>query len=293
MKNNKYYTIALENMLRTKNSLEDISFLKEGSTDGDSFEYPIESEVLEKDNLFRKHATIITSTKGDGKIVAVSSDAEAVIMDEGDSYQEDSDTFVETKFNSFKIGSLAKIKYSFVSDNKFDIKDYLNKEFSRRFGRAEEDLCINGNGLTEPTGLLTACSTGVTTEALTYDSIVDLFFSVGKEYRNNAVWIMSDETAMELRKLKDESGTPLWNHNNDTIFGKPVLTTPYMTDDEKKVIFGDLAYYWIIIRKPLSVKVIKEKYMTTNDIGYAANERLDAKLVQDKAIKVLVVSEEE
>jgi len=99
MKNNKYYTIALENMLRTKNSLEDISFLKEGSTDGDSFEYPIESEVLEKDNLFRKHATIITSTKGDGKIVAVSSDAEAIVMDEGDSYQEDSDTFVETKLS--------------------------------------------------------------------------------------------------------------------------------------------------------------------------------------------------
>ena len=55
---------------------------------------------------------------------------------------------------------------------------------------------------------------GVTADAISYDGIVELFFSVKPEYRNKAVWIMNDKTALALRKLKDEEvwerleGTP-------------------------------------------------------------------------------------
>jgi HK97 family phage major capsid protein len=94
---------------------------------------------------------------------------------------------------------------------------------------------------------------------------------------------MSDETAMTLRKLKDADGNPLWNHSNNTIFGKEVVISPYMEDAEKPIIFGDLTYFWMIIRKPLAVSVLNERYAETNDIGYIANERLDSKLVRSNA----------
>ncbi len=47
--------------------------------------------------------------------------------------------------------------------------------------------------------------------AISYDDLVDLYFSVDVHYRKNSVFMMSDETAMHLRKLKDENGFPIFN----------------------------------------------------------------------------------
>lgn len=297
MKITNYYNKALENMLRNRNATEDYNFLNEGNTGESSFYFPIDDEILKKDNLFRRYATIVTGGRSDGKIVATLSNAKAVLMEDGTQYPEQSDSFSEIRFGSYKIGSLTKIKDYFVRDNNFDVKAYLSNEFSRRFGKEEEYLFLNGNGTTEPTGLLTSAKVGATTTSLTtagvYDALVSLYFSVNKEYRGTSIWIMNDETAMKLRKVKDSDGTPLWNHTNDTIFGRPVVISPYMTNTSKPILFGDLSYFWMIIRKPLSVMVLVERYASTNDIGYAANERLDSKLVRDDAIKVLTLATEE
>lgn len=291
MKITNYYSKALENMLRNRTKTEDYNFLSEGNTGESSFYFPIDDEILKKDNLFRRYATVISGGRSDGKIVATMSNAKAIVMEEGSQYPEQSDNFKEIRFASRKIGSLAKIKDWFVRDNNFDVKAYLSTEFSRRFGKEEEYLFLNGDGVNEPAGLLKSAKVGATAASLTdssvYDALVSLYFSIDKEYRGNAIWIMSDETAMKLRKVKDGDGTPLWNHANDTIFGRPVAISPYMEDASKPILFGDLSFFWMIIRKPLSVMVLVERYADTNDIGYAANERLDSKLVRDDAVKAL------
>jgi HK97 family phage major capsid protein len=41
---------------------------------------------------------------------------------------------------------------------------------------------------------------------ISFDEIISLYFSLKDEYRNNAVFIMHDNTAMLLRTLKDTSG---------------------------------------------------------------------------------------
>ena len=296
MKITNYYSKALENMLRNRTKTEDYNFLSEGSAGESSFYFPIDDEILKKDNLFRRYATVISGGRSDGKIVATASNGKAVLMEEGSQYPEQSDNFREIRFASYKIGSLAKIKDWFVRDNNFDVKAYLSTEFSRRFGREEEYLFLNGNGVNEPTGLLKSAKVGATAESLdttaTFDAIADLYFSINKEYRGNGIWIMSDETAMKLRKVKDGDGNPLWNHANDTIFGRPVAISPYMEDANKPILFGDLSFFWVIIRKPLSVMVLVERYADTNDIGYAANERLDSKLVRDDAVKALSLASE-
>lgn len=293
MKINHYYLKALDNMLRASAKPEDFSLLQEGSSEANSFIFPIEDEILKKDNLFRKHATVLNCFKNGGTIVATVSNTKATIIPENGNYPEQNDEFSEARFSSYKIGSLTKIKTWFIYDRNFDVKAYLSGEFARRFGKAEEDICLNGTGINEPLGLLKTAQTGATSTELTYDKVVDLYFSVQKEYRTNAIFIMSDETAMTLRKLKDADGNPLWNHSNNTIFGKEVVISPYMEDAEKPIIFGDLTYFWMIIRKPLAVSVLNERYAETNDIGYIANERLDSKLVRSNAIKVLVINKEE
>ena len=104
------------------------------------------------------------------------------------------------------------------------------------------------------------------------------------------MWIVNDETALYLRTLKDSNGNYLWNHSDNTILGKPVEYSPYMPGIEsgkKPIAFGDFSYLWLVERQPLSVKVLKEKYILEGQIGYAAYERLDAKLIVPEAGKVL------
>jgi len=77
---------------------------------------------------------------------------------------------------------------------------------------------------------------------------------------------------------------------NNTIFGKPVEYSPYIPSIEsgkKAIAFGDFSYFWIVERQSLSVKVLKEKYILEGQIGYAAYERLDTKLIVPEAVKVL------
>lgn len=121
-----------------------------------------------------------------------------------------------------------------------------------------------------------------------------LYFSLDREYRRNAVWLMNDETAFALRLLKDSAENYLWNPSDNTILGKPVYISYDMPSAEAgnvPVLFGDFSYYWIIQRHPVSVKLLKEHYIMQSQYGYLATEFLDGKLVRKDAVKALKIAE--
>jgi HK97 family phage major capsid protein len=104
---------------------------------------------------------------------------------------------------------------------------------------------------------------------------------------------MHDQTAMALRTLKDTSGRHLWNDTDNTIFGKPVVTSQFMpliSAGAKSIAFADLSYYWLIERQALSLKILREIYSLQGQIGFQANERLDGKLIQPDALKIMQIS---
>ena len=184
-------------------------------------------------------------------------------------------------------------------DTAFPLENYLLGAFARRFGRAEEAAFLNGSGVDRPSGLLGATGAGVgvtaaSATAITYDEVVKLYFSLKAEHRASAIFLMHDDTAMALRTLKDTAGNLLWNAERDTIFGKPVVTSPSMplaAAEKKAIVFGDLSHYWVIERQPLSIKRLNERYSEQNEIGFMAFERLDGKLILPEAVKVLQMAE--
>ena len=181
----------------------------------------------------------------------------------------------------------------FGNDAGFDIEKYLTQKLGKSFGKAEDNAFINGTGADEPTGILhhtDGAKTALTVETLTYDDVISLYFSVDKEYRKNGIWLMNDKTALALRKLKDNDGNYLWNQANDTILGKQVIISEYMPDIEtgtKPIAFSDFSYYWIVGRKPVTVRTLLEKFVMYDQIGYLAFEFLDGKFVRNEAIKVI------
>ena len=291
MLNTRIYNQAFWSKMR--GALINHDDLKEGQIDG-GFQLPSDNlkefyEAIEKDNLFRRLATTVHLTKAEGRIHATTSTGSAGIVDEGNLIPEDGDKFTQFPIKSYKIASLAKLRESFLLDNDFNLAKYLTTDFARRFGRAEENLFINGHGVTNQTGILSVSESvnAKETNTLSYDEIVELYFSIEAEYRKDAVFIMNDETAFFLRTLKDDDGNYLWNPNKDTIFGKEVLISPYMPNIEsgkKPIIFGDLSFYWIIERKPLAIQVLNELYSNQGQIGFIGFERVDGRLIRPEAI---------
>lgn len=284
------YKEAFSHMLTNKMTTEDYSILNLANE-----AYPampsVDSKLddtLAKYNPFRKVAYIF-NIEGEGSIVVTTANGIATIVDEAGALPEVSDESKEIRFSSYKIGSLAKLKLAFINDRNFNVENYLSTKFAKRFGIAEENLIVNGTGNKEPLGIMNSGIAKSTASALTYDEVVKLFFSLDKDLRVNATWMMSDEMAMKLRSVKDSNGYPLFN--GERIFNKEVMIINSL--DENTILFGDFSYLYILIRKPLSVRVLTEKYIATGDYGYAGIERIDAKITDINAIKALVIHTEE
>lgn len=182
MLNTRIYNQAFWSKMR--GTLVNHDDLKEGQIDG-GYQLPNDSldkfyKALERDNLFRRLATVLSLTNLEGTVHATTSTGSAGVVEEGNLIPEDGDKFTQFPVRSYKIASIAKLKESFVSDNDFNLEKYLNTDFARRFGRAEENLFINGHGVTNQTGILSVSESvnAKETNTLSYDEIVELYFSI-------------------------------------------------------------------------------------------------------------------
>ena len=286
-----YYRIAFENRLRT-NQLGDVDDynLKLAKLKNNSYPLPYSfkgdyTEHLTHENMFRRFGTVIHTEIEEGTVVCMDVMPEPEIVDENQSYPSPHEMrYPCLRCRSHKLAMLGKIPCSFVDDTRFDLAGYVYREFGHCFGRAEENICLNGIGQTEPKGLLHSAEIGVTASTLTADAVIELFFSLDKQYRRNAVWVMNDETAMTLRMLKDSAGNFLWRNTDDTIFSHTVVISNYINDST--IVFGNLSYYWLIERQPLAVRPLNELYAQESCLGLAASERIDGKLVRSEAVKL-------
>ena len=75
----------------------------------------------------------------------------------------------------------------FLHDKPHIFSSFFIGHMARAFGKAENDGFINGTGVDMPIGILSegGAGTGVTAAELTFDSIIQLYFSVDKNYRDN------------------------------------------------------------------------------------------------------------
>lgn len=290
------YNRAFWNAMRGR--IDAAKDLTEGADSTGAYVLPSEFQMdfgnaLAKENLFRRLSTVIRLSSPEGTFQAVASTGSAAWTPESVAFSESADTFTQFPVTSFKLASLIRLKESFINDMNFDLEKYLLNEFACRFGRSEEDAFINGDGTDRPVGILNSGELGVTTasaSAIAFDEMIKLYFSLKPEHREKAVFLMHDETAMMLRTLKDTAGNYLWNAANETIFGKPVVTSfnmPIVAAEAKSIVFGDLSYYWILERQCLTVKRLKELYILAGQIGFSAFERLDGKLIRPEAVKTL------
>ena len=258
-------------------------------------------QALEEQNIFRQLAHVIHTSSGDRKIPVVASKGTAQWIDEEAQYPESDDSFGQVSIGAYKLATMIKISEELLNDSVFDMPSYIATEFARRIGAAEEEAFFTGNGTGRPLGILAETGgaqvgvTGAKADAVTFDEVMDLFYSLRSPYRRNAVFIMNDATVKALRKLKNGNGDYIWQPSvtaatPDTILNRPVYTSgfmPTLATGNKTILFGDLGYYWVADREGRSFKRLNELYAPTGQVGFLASQRVDGKLILHEAVKVL------
>lgn len=268
-----------------------------------TYSMPVTSSKKYEDNIcaesvLRNIATVFTNYTSGSRIWAADSDDIAEFVGEFESIpvNDVKNDFTKISVDSNKLAVLFRVPDEFARDSAFIFENYLLKRLSKCFAKAEDKAFILGSGIKEPVGIIhesEGAEIGTTTDRLTYDDVIKLYFSIKPEYRKNGVWLMNDETAQTLRTIKDNSGNYLWRNTDDAILGKRVIISEYMPNAEnesKPIAFGDFSYYWIIKRSQVTVKVLRELFSENGQLGYLAFEFIDGKLVRKDAVKVLKIA---
>lgn len=228
---------------------------------------------------------------------------EASIIGESDTPQIDRITV-----QLHELSALPKASQRLLDDAAFDIEGWLAGRIADKFARAEAGAFINGDGIDKPKGFLSHASvdndvwawgnlgyvpTGVAGE-VTADSIVDVVYALGAQYRANASFVMNSKTAGFVRKLKDMDGRFLWSDGLAAgeparLMGYPVLIAEDMPDagaDEMAMAFGDFAAGYTIAERP-DLRILRDPFSAKPHVLFYATKRVGGDVSDFAAIKLL------
>lgn len=301
------YTAAFWNNIRNRNWIDVRNDLQVGTDTEGGFLVPDEFEkklisALEEENVFRPLATKIQTSSGDRKIPVITQKGEATWMEEEEAYTLSDDAFGQIALSAYKVGTAIKISEELLNDSVFDLPSYIAKEFARRIGTKEEEAFLIGDGKGKPTGIFAAtggAENGATTTgaAITFDDVIELFYSLKSPYRKKAVWVLNEQTVKALRKIKDNTGNFIWQPSvsaglPDTILNRPYVTSVYaptIAAGAKAIAFGDYSYYWVADRQGRSLKRLNELFAMNGQVSFLASQRVDGKLILPEAVKTLTI----
>ena len=295
------YAVAFKDMLHTgmpQNALKKGSDGSGGFLVPDTFEKKL-VKGLTNENLLRRLGTVMKTTKT-MKIPRVVEEGSASWIPEGEIVHLSETTFGEIVLNAYKLSKRVLVSDELLEDADFDVEDFIYQMFVHAIAKAEEAAFFTGDGNGKPVGIVYQAEVGKVIDNavdLSFDDLIDLIFSIKEPYRKNAVFILSEDTEVRLRKLGLYDGKPAWRKalnedEPDTLLGYPVYVTNEMPDVDagnKPVLFGDFSYYWIGERGKRSVKRLVERYADQGQVAYITSERVDAKLVLPEAVKCLEV----
>ena len=301
------YTAAFWNNIRNRNWIDVRNDLQVGTDTEGGFLVPDEFEkklisALEEENVFRPLATKIQTSSGDRKIPVITQKGEATWMEEEEAYTLSDDAFGQIALSAYKVGTAIKISEELLNDSVFDLPSYIAKEFARRIGTKEEEAFLIGDGKGKPTGIFAAtggAENGATTTGatITFDDVIELFYSLKSPYCKKAVWVLNEQTVKALRKIKDNTGNFIWQPSvsaglPDTILNRPYVTSVYaptIAAGAKAIAFGDYSYYWVADRQGRSLKRLNELFAMNGQVGFLASQRVDGKLILPEAVKTLTI----
>ena len=212
--------------------------------------------------------------------------------------------------NTFMI--TLNVSRDLIEDSGFDLIGFISGKFAETYMLLREDKAINGNGVSEPDGILNKAATSYeavrpavvlsgSDGALTYDGLINLMTELGEQYENESTRYVFNKksTYRALLKLKDSQNRPLFAEgvNSDglvlrrerTLLGDPISLsqfTPNVASSAFPMIYGDLTGYYNIDRIGFSVEVLRETKALRNQVQLVGRVRFGGAVVEPWKLKI-------
>lgn len=201
-----------------------------------------------------------------------------------------------------KYTNLVVLSEEVINDNDYNLEKEMQDQLVEAFALTMDELIVKGDGTVE--GLEGFTANKVTQSAsgvITADEIIDLFFKLPIQYRKNACWVINDDTAKALTKLRDAQDRPMLveSYNEDVfgstykLLGRPVIVNNNVdgldAGSSKKAIFiVNLDQAMVVgLRKNLTIQKSNEALFLQDGVAIKANTRLDAKMLNEDACAFL------
>lgn len=248
-------------------------------------------------------------------IVLESNFATASYEAEANSKTESSGQFSNVVLQPYTMRVFSKVSNELLADAPtrgpgFSIESILADQFGRVMGEKEEEAFVSGTGSGQPSGILSYITgfaggaitkvTTATTNVIVAQDLLNVVYSLPRQYRQNAKWVMTDAMFAKIRALlQTQTGTNVgisyspfsWSMGDgrlqdgepDRLLGYPVVCVAkgpdYPASGTARVMaaFGDFSYYHIGERESVSIKVARESFLQFNQTGYFAFARHDGK----------------
>ena len=202
------------------------------------------------------------------------------------------------------------VPFELLQDSSVDVEAFVRDRMVTRLGRITNTHFTTGTGTAQPTGLITAATTGKTgltgqTTSVIYDDLVDLQHSVDVAYRDlgRCSWMMNDLSVRVIRKIKDTAGRPIFvpGYDNpvgaqpDRLLGDAITINndiAVMAANAKSIAYGDFSFY--TIRDVMDVQMFRftdSAYAKLGQVGFLAWMRAGGNFVDvGGAVKLYVNS---
>lgn len=194
-----------------------------------------------------------------------------------------------------------------LEDNAYNLSGHLQQEVSSAYALDEDEQFLIGDGIAKPEGILPDGTNkdarlnevvSGNASALTWGGVQAMRYGVARQYRQSAVWIMNDASALAIQQLVDGEGLSHWEPDGkqgepDMLSGYPVLTSEAMPDiaaNAYPILFGDRKAVQIADRVGMSVIRDETTYSEEDLVRFVYRRRLGAQLVAEWAIAAMKVS---
>lgn len=216
-------------------------------------------------------------------------------------------TMSKVKLEQKRLTAAIELSQQLINDAGFDIVSYAINVLSSRIAYSVNRAIVNGNGVGQMEGFLTATlapESVIETVAgtITTDDILGLFNSMNPELVEGAVFVMNRNTWNKVSKLKDaENRYYLVDFKNGsgskyyTMLGLPVMITDAMPD----IAAGNKAIglinmgeaYGTLIKKGIEVQHVyaDSTQALRGSQLIVASIYLDGKIINDQAIRLLSI----
>ena len=208
-------------------------------------------------------------------------------------------SFGRKVMNAYKFTSTpVLIPTELLEDDQYNLDADLGAMLGTRLARGQAPYLATGTGASQPEGIVTGATLGITTAsatAITFDELVRLEHSIDPAYRSmpGVGWLMHDQVKSYIRRIKDGNGRPLWVQGEfytATLDGSPERLLSYpinicqemdstVATTKKTVLFGLLSKFKVRRVRDVRLYRLVERFRDLDQDGFVAFQRIDSKVI--------------